>query len=165
MDELAAAAGRDPLEFRLAHLENRPAPRRARGSGQAVRLGLAVEEEAAERRRRPRLRDRQGLVRGRLRRGGRRPREGLDRRQARLPGVTSAARSSTPPNLLNQVKGGLIMGLGPALRRGDAVRRRQDAQRLVRPTTGSLGSRTCRSWTSTCSTAPTCPPPAPARRR
>ena len=39
MDELAAAAGADPLEFRLAHLENRAAAGRAREGGEGVRLG------------------------------------------------------------------------------------------------------------------------------
>ena len=73
MDELAAAAGRDPLEFRLAHLE----PGRLRDvleeAAQPFRLVLPVEAIGAGRRRGPCVQHGQGLIRGRLRRGRGRP--------------------------------------------------------------------------------------------
>ena len=45
MDELAAAAGRGPLEFRLAHLENGRLRDVLRGSRTAVRLERAFQEK------------------------------------------------------------------------------------------------------------------------
>ena len=69
MDELAAAAGADPLEFRLAHLDN---PRlRAVLETAAQRFGWQerIKQEATQHGHRPRLRHREGLLCGRVRRG------------------------------------------------------------------------------------------------
>ena len=65
----------------------RPPPGRPGGGRAPFRLVLPVEEIGAGRRRRPRVRHGQGLVRGRLRRGRGRPRTGEDPGEARLPGV------------------------------------------------------------------------------
>lgn len=117
MDELAAAAGADPLEFRLAHLDN-------------SRL-RAVLETAAERfgwkdrvsRKRPGVGI--GLACG--------TEKGsfvaacveieLDRGQKRIRvrkvcEVFECGAILNPDNLRSQVQGAIIMGLGPALREG-----------------------------------------------
>ena len=116
MDELADAAGRDPLEFRLAHLE----PGRLRDvleeAARRFDWAVAVEDErsrtsasaspAAPTRARswpPASRSRSTASRGRS------PSSASARR-------TSAARSLNPANLLTQVKGAIVMALGPALR-------------------------------------------------
>ena len=79
----------DPLEFRLAHLDE---PRLRDVLTKAAREVRLVRRRRARRsprrpRRRPRVRDGEGLVRRRLRGGGRRPRSGHDQGPARLPGV------------------------------------------------------------------------------
>jgi CO/xanthine dehydrogenase Mo-binding subunit len=115
MDEMAALAGRDPLEFRLAHLDKgrlrdvlEEAARRfewaARSKEHAPNVGVglacgtdkgsyvaACVEVAIDR----------------------------DRGTIAVRRVTQAydcGKILNPANLLSQVKGGIIMGLGPALR-------------------------------------------------
>ena len=93
MDELAAAAGADPLDFRLAPREAAAAGR-ARGSGQAVRLARAGARSRSRRpRRRPGLRHGEGLVRGRLRRDRRRSAAASRSRSCTSARSSSAARS------------------------------------------------------------------------
>ena len=67
MDELAAAAGRDPLEFRLAHLEPGRLQTICRGGRAPFRLVLPGEANGPGRRRGPCVHHGQGLIRGRLR--------------------------------------------------------------------------------------------------
>jgi len=120
MDELAAAAGADPLNFRLAHLEDdRPETKRLR----------AVLEEAAKRfnwRERVKRKDRDigvGLACG--------TEKGsyvaacveiaIDRAKnnytvRHVCEVFECGAVLNPANLVAQVQGAIIMGLGPALR-------------------------------------------------
>lgn len=117
MDELAAAAGADPLEFRLAHLEH---PRLR-----------AVLEEAAKRfdwRRRVRQREPDlgvGLACG-TEKGSyvaACAEVGVNRAQKqivvrRVCEVFECGAVLNPRNLRAQVQGCIIMGMGPALREG-----------------------------------------------
>jgi isoquinoline 1-oxidoreductase len=115
MDELAVAAGRDPLEFRLAHLEPgrlrdvlEEAARRFDWSSRSKRLepnvgaGLACST------------DKGSFVAACVE-------VAVDREEGKIH-VTRVCQAYecgkiiNPKNLLSQVKGGLIMGLGPALR-------------------------------------------------
>lgn len=113
MDELAAAAGMDPLEFRLAHLENgrlravlESAAERFDWKNQmkkkssSVGVGLACGTEkgsyvaaCAE----VEIKDKQIKVR-------------------RVAQTFECGKILNPDNLLKQVHGAIIMGLGPALR-------------------------------------------------
>ena len=115
MDELAAAAGRDPLEFRLAHLEPgrlrdvlEEAARRFDWSSRSKRsepdvgVGLACST------------DKGSFVAACVE-------VAVDREQGkihvkRVCQAYECGKIINPRNLLSQVKGGLIMGLGPALR-------------------------------------------------
>ncbi len=120
MDELAAAAGTDPLEFRLAHLENQ--------TPQTLRL-RAVLQTAAER------------FNWKERVGKKSPNSGVglacgtekgsyvaacveigidpkDKQITvkRVCEVFECGPILNPENLLSQVQGAIVMGLGPALR-------------------------------------------------
>ena len=156
MDELAAAAGADPLDFRLAHLEN---PRlravletaatrfnwkeRASKKSPNTGVGLACGTEkgsyvaaCVE----------IGISQGNI-------------TVRRVCEVFECGAILNPDNLLSQVQGAIIMGLGPALR--EEMRSR--TVKCSMPPSGNTMSRafrTCPSWTSTCSTVPTSPPPA-----
>ena len=86
MDELAEAAGADPVAFRLRHMHDAASPRRHRGRGRTVRLVQAAAFRAGAR---PRLRFRalqepRRLLRDRTRTDGRarnRPRADRSRRR------------------------------------------------------------------------------------
>jgi isoquinoline 1-oxidoreductase len=113
MDELAAAAGIDPLEFRLAHLDN-------------ARL-RAVLESAAERFDWKKRVQTKSPIRGVGLACG--TEKGsyvaacveieIDQKQIKVRHVSQAfecGKILNPDNLLKQVQGAIIMGLGPALR-------------------------------------------------
>lgn len=114
MDELAAAAGRDPLEFRLAHLEKGRLrdvleaaaarfdwARRSKAKTPDVGVGLACST------------DKGSFVAACVE-------VAVDRKRGsiRVNHVCQAyecGKILNPANLMSQVKGGLIMALGPAL--------------------------------------------------
>ena len=115
MDELAAAAGVDPLEFRLAHLEN---PRlRAVLETAARRFGW----QERIKKKTPRWASASPAARRRARMWPRAQKWRLSP-TARRSLCGASARCSTaapilnPANLLAQVQGAILMGLGPALR-------------------------------------------------
>ncbi len=115
MDELAEAAGRDPLEFRLAHLE----PGRLRDvlEEAARRFDWATRSKKNE----PGLGV--GLACG-LDKGSyvaacvevAVDREAETIAVKRVCQAYECGKILNPSNLLNQVKGAIVMGLGPALR-------------------------------------------------
>ena len=144
MDELAAAAGADPLAFRLAHLKNAAFAGRAGKGRQGVRLG----RRSRSRRRRtsawgwpaaprraptwppaPRWRSTAATARS---------------ASAAYARHSSAARSSIRPICIcAESRAASSWGWAPALLRGDAVPRRQDPQLRVSTSTACRGSRTC----------------------
>jgi isoquinoline 1-oxidoreductase subunit beta len=115
MDELAAAAGADPLEFRLAHLDN-------------ARLRAVLEEAARRFNWRERSKQRQPDVGVGLACGTEKASYvaacveiAIDRPQKRIVvrrvcEVFECGAVLNPDNLLSQVQGCILMGLGPALR-------------------------------------------------
>jgi isoquinoline 1-oxidoreductase len=119
MDELAAAAGADPLDFRLAHLEE---------SGNSARLRAVLEEAAKRFNWRERVKQKQPDVGVGLACGTEKgsyvaacAEVAIDRRRNTLVvrRVCEAFECGTiynPNNLLAQVQGCIAMGLGPALR-------------------------------------------------
>jgi isoquinoline 1-oxidoreductase len=115
MDELAAAAGADPLEFRLAHLEN-------------ARLRAVLEEVAKRFRWSERVKEKKEGIGVGLACGTEKGSYvaacveiSIDRKQNRIAvrRVCEAFECGAilnPDNLLAQAQGAIIMGLGPALR-------------------------------------------------
>ena len=115
MDELAAAAGADPLDFRLAHLDN-------------PRLRAVLEEAAKRFNWRERVKKKQpnfgvglacGTEKGSYVAGC--VEIAIDRAQGqiavrRVCEVFECGAVVNPDNLMAQVQGCIIMGLGPALR-------------------------------------------------
>ena len=152
MDELARGAGGS------ARLPpgppGKPAPAgRAGGSGQALQLARAREAKTAGPGRRPGLRHRERLLRGRLRGNRRRPGCQQDRRAARLRGLRVRGR----PEPRQPHRPGARLhhhGAGAGVARGDALRGRQDAERDLQPLPGAAVLPTCRNSTSTCSNRP-----------
>ena len=115
MDELAAAAGADPLDFRLAHLDN-------------ARLRAVLEEAAKRFNWRERITQKLPDVGVGLACGTEKGSYvagcveiAIDRTQnqisvRRVCEVFECGAAVNPDNLLAQVQGCIIMGLGPALR-------------------------------------------------
>jgi CO/xanthine dehydrogenase Mo-binding subunit len=115
MDELAAAIGTDPLEFRLAHLEN-------------ARLRAVLQEAADKFDWKERVRQKQTDVGVGLACGTEKgsyvatcAEVSIDRTQNRLVvrrlcQAFECGAILNPDNLLSQVQGAMVMGLGPALR-------------------------------------------------
>ncbi len=115
MDELAAAAGADPLEFRLAHLEN-------------ARLRAVLETAAKQFDWKERVKQKSGDRGVGLACGTEKgsyvaacAEVEIDRKQnkiavRRVCEVFECGAILNPDNLLAQVQGAVIMGLGPALR-------------------------------------------------
>ena len=131
MDELAAAIKKDPLEFRLAHLDA--------GRLQDVLMEAAKKfdwrealagQARRERRHRPGVRHRKGLVRRRVRGSRSRPRERRTENPPPLPGVRVRQDHhprEPPPAGARRHR----PGARPGAARGERVRRRQDHQRVV----------------------------------
>ena len=162
MDEMAAAAGQNPLEFRLAHLD-------------AGRLRDVLEEAA-------RRFDWEGRSRKQEKNVGVGLACGTDKGSfvaacaevlvdpdkgtiavKHVCQVFDCGKILNPSNLLNQVKGAIVMGLGPALREEmqfkdgkilNAALARYEVPRF------EDGPR----WTSTCWIVRRSPRPAPAKR-
>ena len=63
---------------------------------------------------------------------------------------------TSPANLRRRSKAAIVMGLGPALREAMLFEDGKIAERVVLGVRGAADRRTCRSSTSTCSTARTC---------
>jgi isoquinoline 1-oxidoreductase subunit beta len=114
MDELASLAGKDPLEFRLAHLENarlravlEEAARRfdwaarSKKKGTDVGVGLACGT------------DKGSFVAACVEVAVDREKGSIAVRE--VCQAYECGKILNPTNLLSQVKGGIIMGLGPAL--------------------------------------------------
>jgi isoquinoline 1-oxidoreductase subunit beta len=115
MDELAAAAGRDPLEFRLAHLEDSRLravleevakrfdwPGRAKEKDPNIGVGLAC-----------------GTEKGSFVAACVEVKTDRERNRIAVARVCQAFECGAivnPGNLLSQVQGAIVMGLGPALR-------------------------------------------------
>ncbi len=115
MDELAAAAGADPLDFRLAHLDNPRIRAVLETAAKHFDWADAQEEGHAGTGRGPGLRNGEEL----RRRGVRRGRASIARRgQITVREICEAFECGpimNPANLLSQVQGCIIMGLGGAL--------------------------------------------------
>lgn len=113
MDELAAAAGADPLEFRLAHLEN---PRL-----RAVLQAAAEKFGWSERVKKKPANGGFGLACG-TEKGSYVAacvEIGIEKNQIRVRHVCEAFECGAivnPDNLRKQIEGAIVMGLGPALR-------------------------------------------------
>jgi CO/xanthine dehydrogenase Mo-binding subunit len=115
MDELAAAAGRDPLEFRLAHIQN------ARLRDVLTEAARKFDWAARSKQKEPNVgiglacgTDKGSYVAACVEIAIDRERKKIDVR--RVTQAYECGKILNPVNLLNQVKGGLIMGIGPALR-------------------------------------------------
>jgi isoquinoline 1-oxidoreductase len=113
MDELAAAAGADPLDFRLAHLENP----RLRAVLEAAASRFNWKERAAKKTPKTGVGLACGTEKGsyvaacveiRI--------EESKIMVRRVCQVYECGAILNPENLLSQVQGAIIMGLGPALR-------------------------------------------------
>ena len=161
MDELATLASRDPLDFRLAHLD----PGRLRGVLEEA--GRRFDWTSRSKRKEPNVGV--GLACG-IDKGSFvatcaevavNPEQGTFAVK-HVCQAYDCGKIVNPANLLNQVKGAIVMGLGPAsARRCDSRGARFSTPHSA--STGCPGSRTSPSWTFTSSTAPTFLPLAPVR--
>jgi isoquinoline 1-oxidoreductase len=113
MDELAAAAGADPLDFRLAHLENP----RLRAVLEAAASRFNWKERAARKTPQTGVGLACGTEKGSYVAAC--VEIGIDEGKIRVRRVCQVFECGAilnPENLLSQVQGAIIMGLGPALR-------------------------------------------------
>jgi CO/xanthine dehydrogenase Mo-binding subunit len=113
MDELAAAAGTDPLEFRLAHLENA----RLRAVLEAAAARFNWKERAGKKTPKTGVGLACGTEKGSYVAAC--VEVGIDQGRIvvrRVCQVFECGAILNPDNLLSQVQGAIIMGLGPALR-------------------------------------------------
>jgi isoquinoline 1-oxidoreductase len=113
MDELAAAAGTDPLDFRLAHLENP----RLRAVLETVAARFNWKERAGKKTRNTGVGLACGTEKGSYVAAC--VEVGIDQGKIivrRVCQVFECGAILNPENLLSQVQGAIIMGLGPALR-------------------------------------------------
>ena len=161
MDAIARALGVDAVEFRLRHLKRRADARRADRRGAAPRLAEAVG------RRQRALGIACGTEKGSY--VATAAEVSPDRRAASRSSASSspssAARSSIPDGLRNQVEGAVVQGLGGALfeaiefANGRILQRDDGAV----PRAALQGRAADRD--RSCSIARTCRRPAPAKRR
>jgi isoquinoline 1-oxidoreductase len=113
MDELAAAAGADPLDFRLAHLENP----RLRAVLETAATRFNWKERAAKKSPKTGVGLACGTEKGSYVAAC--VEVGIDQGKIsvrRVCQVFECGAILNPDNLLSQVQGAIIMGLGPALR-------------------------------------------------
>jgi isoquinoline 1-oxidoreductase len=113
MDELAAAAGADPLDFRLAHLENL----RLRAVLEAAASRFNWKERAAKKTPKSGVGLACGTEKGSYVAAC--VEIGVEEGKIRVRRVCQVYECGAilnPDNLLSQVQGAIIMGLGPALR-------------------------------------------------
>lgn len=110
LDELAAAAGADPVEYRLRHLDDERLADVLRAAAEHIGWGADLDEGQAA-----------GIALG-MEKGGRvataaRVRVGADGRLTVLRLVTAVDCGAVvhPDGLINQVEGAVMMGLGGAL--------------------------------------------------
>jgi isoquinoline 1-oxidoreductase subunit beta len=117
MDELAAAAGRDPLEFRLAHLDN---PRlKAVLEEAAKQFNWAGRAKATDKDAKVGVGLACGTEKGSYVAACVEVNIDQDRNRLSVAKVCQAFECGAivnPDNLLSQVQGAIVMGLGPALR-------------------------------------------------
>jgi isoquinoline 1-oxidoreductase len=113
MDELAAAAGADPLDFRLAHLENP----RLRAVLEAAASRFNWKERAAKKTPKTGVGLACGTEKGSYVAAC--VELGIEENKIKVRRVCQVYECGAilnPENLLSQVQGAIIMGLGPALR-------------------------------------------------
>jgi isoquinoline 1-oxidoreductase len=115
MDELAAAAGSDPLEFRLAHLENT----RLRATLQKAAQEFGWRQRSGRKNSNSAIGLACGTEKGSFVAAC--VEVGLDRASQRIKVLEvcqafECGAIVNPANLLSQVQGAIVMGMGPALR-------------------------------------------------
>ena len=130
----------------------------------AERFGWAGAKPTAGRGLRPRRRHREGQLRRHLRRGGRRT-EPATSSVVRVVTAFECGAVVNPDHLKNQVEGAIVMGLGGALFEAIELRGRQDPEPALRRLPRAALRRRAGDRDACCSTARTCRPRAPARRR
>ena len=144
LDELARAARRRPVEFRLRHLDDErlAAVLRAAAGGWTIGRGLAPEPLHGHRR--------PGRAAAWRRAAGWPPRPGSRRPRTarcavlRLVTAFDCGAVVNPDSLVNQVEGAVMMGLGGALFEAIDFRRRPDPQRRPVGLPGAAAGRPAR---------------------
>ena len=119
MDELAAAAKADPLDFRLAHLENAPEKARLRAVLEAAAKRFEWKSRVAKKKTNAGVGLACGTEKGSYVAACVEVEIERAQNEIKVRHVCEVFECGTilnPDNLLNQVQGAIIMGLGPALR-------------------------------------------------